>query len=255
MQLERAAVNLEALSAAQQRAPRLAHAMAGYLAWLAPQMPTLRGLLVETFTGARARATADGEHLRVPEALAHLWIGVHSALTYAQEIGACSVEEAENIREECWAALLGLGRQHGGLVEEERPSRRFLRVLLTLHTQRRGHLADRYEPDDRPPPGAELLGWVDAEALYLLPEAAYEAVARFCHQTGEPFPIREERLTRDLKIDGLSECDPKRLTRTVAIGGRTRRVLKLHRAAVETLTGEAIAVSSPDLTGLTGLGE
>ena len=132
IELERAEVNLGALAEAQRQAGRLPHALAGYIAWLAPQMRTLAPLLRETFQGVRARASADGEHLRVPEALAHLWIGLHAGLKYAEEIGACSEGQGEALRARGWEALRALGRAQGRLVESERPTRRFLRLLLTL---------------------------------------------------------------------------------------------------------------------------
>jgi hypothetical protein len=101
IEMERADVNLASLTAAQQMATRLPHAMAGYVSWLAPQIPSLFPLLKETFERTRARATSAGDHLRVPEALAHLWIGGNCALQYAEDIGACSAAEAEDLRRQC----------------------------------------------------------------------------------------------------------------------------------------------------------
>lgn len=252
VELERADVDLAALTEAQRAASRLPHALAGYVAWLAPQLPTLPDLLRETFAGARARATADGEHLRVPEGLAHLWLGLHSGLLYAEEVGACSRSEAEHLRAEGWAALLALGRAQGRRVEEERPSRRFLAVLLTLVTQHRGVLLPKDEDSDWPRPGVDLLGWQDEGWLYLLPEAALQAVARFCRETGEAFPVRGERLKQDLAKEGMTECDPGRHTRVVKIAGRPRRVLSVRLAAIETLLGESFPL--PVVTGVTGYG-
>jgi hypothetical protein len=109
--------------------------MAGYIHWLAPQMPELPALLGETFTGARDCAKVVGAHLRVPEVLAQLWLGVHCALNYAEETGACSRTAASKLRHDCWASLVALGNDQARLIESERPSRRFLRVLLALIVQ------------------------------------------------------------------------------------------------------------------------
>lgn len=237
VELARSDVALPALTEAQRMACRLPHALAAYVAWLAPQLPGLPALLRETFEGARACATADGEHLRVPEVLAHLWIGLHAGLSFAEELGACTRAEAEDLRAEGWDALLTLGRAQGRLVDEERPTWRFLAVLRTLIEQQRGVLLPREENADGLRAG-ELLGWHDAEHLYLLPEAVFRAVARFCREAGEPFPVREERLRRDLAREGLTACDPGRHTRMIRVGGRPRRVLAVRRAAMETLLGE-----------------
>lgn len=97
-----------------------------------------------------------------------------------------------------------------------------------------------------------LVGWEDKESIYLTPDSAYQAVARFCRDTGEPFPVRQQRLLRDLALEGLSECDPGRHTTTAWIGGRTRRVLRLRRQAVETLLGEELPGGLTGITTLTG---
>ena len=236
-------VKMDALNTAQGLSKRLPHSMAGYIAWLAPQMPQMAGLLQETFQGARARVFSHGKHLRIPEILAHLWIGIHCGLTYAEEIAACSTAEAVDLREKCWEALLNLGTAQGLLVEEERPSLRFLRVLNTLITQGRATLSPKNEAGRGTSNTTDLLGWFDEETLYLIPEASFMAVSRFCRETTEPLPIRQERLKKDLAEEKVSECDPGRLTATVRIGGKTKRVLRLKIAVIETLIGEAFTTS------------
>lgn len=250
IELHHTDVNLTAVTEAQRTAARLPHAMRGYLEWLTPQLASLPGLLAETFEGTRARAAADGGHLRVPEALGHLWVGLHCALTFATEIGACCQTEADEYRGVAWEALVELGRAQGRLVETERPSRRFLEILSTILTQQRGVLLHRDDPGDNLRTGIELLGWQDEDALYLLPEAVSHAVGRYCRDSGDLFPIREDRLRRDLAKEGLSECDPDRHTSTVKVAGRTRRVLKLNRAKAEAVLGQEFP--SPLVTADTG---
>ncbi|MCH8054993.1 MAG: hypothetical protein IH857_02415 [Deltaproteobacteria bacterium] len=238
IELERDRVNMDALTKFQGLAYRLPHAMAGYISWLAPQMTEMPSLLRETFEGVRARATSSGNHLRIPEALAHLWLGLHCGLTYAIEIGACSTDEAEDLREKCWDALLRLGANQGQLVEEEQPLRRFLRVLITIITQHRAVLLPKDDGGNEIPNGVDFLGWIDDERLYLIPEAAFRTAMRFCQETGEPLATRQERLKRDLAKEGISECDERRYTAATWIGGKTRRVLKLKIAMIEELLGE-----------------
>ena len=195
-------------------------------------------LLRETFEGARAKATSNGNHLRIPEALAHLWLGLQCGLTYATDIGACSADEAENLRVSCWDSLLQLGANQRQLVEGERPSRRFLRVLSTLIAQNRVTLLQKNETKDESQSGTDFLGRYDEAMLYLLPEAAFRAVSRFCQDTGEPLAIRQNRLKRDLDVERISECDQGRSTAVTWIAGRTRRVLRLKIAMIEEVLGE-----------------
>lgn len=247
IEMERADVNLAALTAAQQMVTRLPHAMAGYISWLVPQMPTMLPLLKETFESTRAQATSAGEHLRVPEALAQLWLGANCALQYAEDIKACSAAEAEDLRGQCWEAMEALGRAQGRLVDEERPTLRFLRVLLTVATQRRGAFRDRADTET----GPDLLGWQDDTSLYLSPEAVWSAVARFCREAGTPFPISQDRLRRDLDKEGFLEGGLGRHTKSVRAGGMVRRLLVLKRAVVETRLGESFPAPLPLVTDVT----
>jgi hypothetical protein len=235
-ELDGDAVNLAALTTAQAAVGLLPHAMAGFVAWLAPQMPTLRQSVTEGFAAIRARAGTGDGHLRVPEAIAHLYLGVDLGLAYAAEIRACSTAEADALRDRAWQVLLEISAAQGALILGEQPSHRFLKVLLTLLVQGKGVLLDRDRGDET---RADLLGSQDAESLLLLPEATWHAVARFCRDTGEAFPIREERLRRDLEKEGLSDPDPGRRTANVRIKGRIRRVLRLRRARSEEIVGEA----------------
>jgi hypothetical protein len=217
--------------------------MAGYIAWLAPQMVRLPQLLQDTFRGARSKASTGNEHLRIPEAAAHLWLGLHSGLVYAEEIGAVSASEAAELRERSWHAFLEIGREQAVTVEDEMPERRFLEVLSTILTQGRAVLSAKDEQPMEQKAGVDFLGWRDDEFLYLLPEATFSAVVRFCRDTGEQFPLRQERLKRDLAHEHISECDPDRFTKVVKICEGSKRVLKLRVRAIETLLGYEISVT------------
>jgi DNA primase catalytic core len=254
IEVQRSTIDLAALSEAQKDAGRLGHAMAGYVLWLAPQMPTLRPLLREAFEGTRQRATAENEHLRIPEALAHLWLGLHCFLTYAEEIGNYSHNEAEELGAEAWEALLSLGRTQSQLVAEEKPAEHFLRVLEALLTQHRILLLRRDESAPPPLTDGKLVIWFDQDSLYLNPEAGFQAVARFCREAGESFPVRQGRIMKDLDQEGISECDPGRHSTTAKIGGHSHRVLKLKREMVERLLGSDLSIPD-EVTTVTGFQE
>ncbi len=71
--VERDQLDFFAVTQAQRHADRLPHAMAGYIAWLAPQLDTLPATLKEQWTALRGHFAANNAaHLRVPEILAHL---------------------------------------------------------------------------------------------------------------------------------------------------------------------------------------
>ena len=138
----------------------------------------------------------------------------------------------------CWKAFLEIGQEQGRIVEDEKPTRRFLGVLYTIIAQGRALLLPKDETPKEPKPGVDFVGWRDDDFLYLLPEATFSAVVRFCRDTGEHFPTRQERLKRDLAKEGISECDPGRFTKAAWIANQTRRVLRLSIHQIKELLGE-----------------
>jgi hypothetical protein len=243
LELDRSAVNMTALSEAQRTSFVLPHAMAAFVEWLAPQMDVLPNLLRETFEGTRHRATTGSEHLRVPGILANLWLGLDTGLQFAVELGSISATEASELRLRCWNALAEVGGRQAQSVEGERPSGRFLSVLATLLAQGKAVLLSKDLPSASQN-GASLVGWRDQDFVYLLPDAAFQAVVRFCREAGEFFPVHRERLLRDFNREGVSVCAAGRNTTTAWLGGQKRRVLKLRRDRVEVLLGEALPDSS-----------
>jgi len=95
-------------------------------------------------------------------------------------------------------------------------------------------------------------GEQDDDDLYLVPEASCSAVARFCREAGNPFSASESRLRRELEKEGFLESQSGRHTKPVRIGGKTRRLLVLKRAAVEARLGEEFPEPIPLLSTVTG---
>ena len=115
--------------------------------------------------------------------------------------------------------------------------RRFLTVIQTLFTQRRATVIAPGEsiPDSKS--GIDFLGWFDVDWLYLIPEATFAAVFRFCRETGEHFPIRQDRLKKDLVQAGISKCHAGHLTTIKRVGDHSYRVLQLSLEKVEEISG------------------
>lgn len=81
--VERTMVDVPTLTQAQQESSRLSHAMAGYISWLAPWIRDSRPLLSQLFEQMRSQATGKG-HLRIPEVLGHLYVGLFMGTWYAE---------------------------------------------------------------------------------------------------------------------------------------------------------------------------
>ncbi len=258
LDLERRHIDLAKLSEAQANTALLPHAMAAYVTWLAPQIPTLHTSLSQAFQEARNRAVGVGSHLRQPEALAHLWIGLDCFVAFAEEIKAIDSIEAADLRASCWEALVERAEEMGRLLEEEKPTRRFAEILAALLVQKKIVLLRR-EAGHKPGARDEsLAGWNDDEFLYLVPEVCYRAVNQFARESGEPFPVGQRRLRRDLVKEGIAHHDGGRTTTTVRLGGRVRRVLRLRRSALSSLVDQEfpdLDVGVTDVTGVTGFME
>ncbi len=249
IEVRRSDLDLALLTELQVCAGRLAHALSGYIGWLVPQIDDMRASLPGLFKQLRAKA-GQHVHLRMPEVLAHLGIGLDYGLGYAVEIGATTEEEAKRLRQACWTAMVRLATEQGRRIQEESPTRRFFEILNTLLLQERVQLLSKtLELTDKTQ--GTMIGWQDAEFYYLLPEAAYQAVCRFTREGNETFPISKNRLLLNLVQEGFSIPSSGRNTAPVRIGSSTRRVIRLKRAMVEKLLGTARADSGA--TGVTAV--
>ncbi len=235
------------LTAAQAEAGRYPHALAGYLLWLAGRWQDLTEHLPGEMHEIRdrARVKLSGLHLRLPEALAQLYMGFQLGLQFAVEAGALTEAERAAWLKTGWEALKSGAEAQAMRVEKERPTVRFLEVLTGLLIQGKVHL-ERTDGKARLGGGAagdELLGWYDDGWLYLLFEAAYNRVARFLRDEGNAIPVKQATLKKYLIEEGVlhlpeSRKDDGRMTEVLRINDTTRRVTRLLCTEVARIGGE-----------------
>jgi hypothetical protein len=253
------AVDPAKLAVAQRQRDRYPAALAGYLRWLAGRFDALRAALPARFRELRARAQRDGGHRREPGQVAHLHLGLETWLGFAAEAGAVGARERDGLLARAWDALLAHAAEHGADLDEQAPVRRFLALLADGFAGKRAYLEapDGGAPEDagawgweiatRPDrdgvdrdeecqlPGGMLLGVLQADWLLLFPEATMQFVTEAARRQGRVFPVETTTLLRRLDEEGLIATEPKsgRRTPNAWIGGRSRRVIKLRRAAFE----------------------
>jgi DNA polymerase-1 len=227
--VKRAEIDAAAFTAVQQNVGRLPHAMRGYLEWLAPQIPHLMEHLPQAFREAHRRAMQAGHgHLRAPEAVAFLSIGMDLGLQYATEIGAITAAEADTIREESWAAFTAGAQEQGQRVADEDPSAVVFGKLQTILAQGRVVLCEPEQPlESTDRVGVHAIGWRDERYVYLIPDAAREAVVRAT--TGDGIHVPNVKVIGRALIHRrlLVEVDDGRQTKQLRFGGRPVRVWKL----------------------------
>ena len=138
-------MDLERLTAAQAEIGHYPYALAGYLLWVADQWEHLAEALPQARLEQRTRLLTEmsGSHLRIPDVLATLYLGLDLGLAYAVEVGALTEVGAQTWRERGWEALKAGAEAQARRVERERPTVRFLEVLGNLLAQGRAVLEAR----------------------------------------------------------------------------------------------------------------
>jgi hypothetical protein len=138
-----------------------------------------------------------------------------------------------------------------------RPECIFLETLHDLLAQEKAYLAglDGGPPpepetlgwphtgtDSVPPPLSEKVGWADADFIYLIPNAAHCLVAKILSERGQNFVYSRRTLHEALKRAGFLVLGnrTRELTSTIRAGGKTVRVLTLHRKRVQTFWEERL---------------
>jgi hypothetical protein len=134
-----------------------------------------------------------------------------------------------------WARLLESARRIG---EESRPiGVRFVRTIVQLVESGKVALLPRESGNiggdstcDK-----EVVGWIDNQALYLLPDASLGAVRRHWQEKGEDWDVDQAQLRSDLMRLGALITNKGRRTASVRVGKKVVKVLRLPRSAVERL--------------------
>jgi hypothetical protein len=250
-------IHLDAFTVSQAEAPLLAEAMTTYLTWLQPQLATLPATLKTRWTALRSQALPHlTHHPRHPEVYAHLATAWEVFLACAMSAGALSAEE-------------GLATQHAGQevlmraihrqridAEAEDPAQRFCAHIKEALVQGKAFLAEVRGgyPDHAeqwgwtrqaarhhdgtvfdewsPMTGASMLGWIDKDFLYLLPDATYRLVFENLQRAGVLL-LPQQALWKRLIDRGYAQRSDNRYTVKKRVAGGTHWVLKLTRTSVD----------------------
>jgi hypothetical protein len=228
-----------------------AQVMAGFVSWHAARYEEVRKRLPEETRKLREQIASPGEHKRTPGIAADLGLGLRYFLNYAEEIGAVSAQEVQELWERSWKAILGAAASQEGHQAVSEPARRYVELLSSAISSGRAHIASTggERPEENATtlgwrktgdeyaewrPQGECVGWVDGEDLYLEPGASYRVVQNQA-QGGEALAVGERTLRKRLKEKGyLISTDEKRQTLTVrrTIEGVSRNVLRVRLSSL-----------------------
>jgi len=203
--------------------------MAGFLRWIAPQMPTRAQRLTEELIRFRQLWSEKKAHSRTPDNLANLNLGLRLWLDFAQHIGAITSEEAFVLECSAEAAFADVAAAQADIQEHVDPVKQFLDLIVAAFTSGRAHLLSLdgscpYEPSkwgwtfaagDWRPQG-ECIGWVDSEAVYLQWKAAFAVAQQIGRDVGEQIQVTINTLGKRLRqAEMLKAYDDSRNTNYV----------------------------------------
>jgi hypothetical protein len=257
LDVEKDDIKLDALSASQAESHLFAEAMAAYVAWLQPQLETLSTSLIARRNELRSEALPHlTHHTRHPEIYAHLAVAWELFLRFAAEHGVLT----EDDRLLQWhvgseTIMNAINRQQLD-AEAEDPVYRFCRHIKEALIQGKAYLDDVRGgyPEDagqwgwkmqtirhndgtvsdewKPSQGASMLGWVDKDFVYLLPDAAYRLVFENLQRAGVTL-LPQQTLWKRLIDRGYVQRGENRYTTRKRIGADRPHVLKVVRRCID----------------------
>ena len=257
-------INLAKLSVCQAEAGSglYSEAMAGYIQFLAKQYKGLFQKVQDRVRELRAEISnsANGQHLRTPDILANLAVGIEYFLNFAKGSGAIDEKEYQTIWKHCWNTLISLGEAQTQHVREEDPVRAALRFLKSA--DRAGRLIFRNPDVDSGTmgnleggPTVDLnqnrsdwfVGWRKDEGSDWLcdPEQLWKVIHNLFREQSREMPKTRTELFQEMENDGWitprDEKDrPGMPTVRHQIQGRRQRVIEIPAKSFERLEEEGV---------------
>jgi hypothetical protein len=263
------------LSEAQATREDLPLAMAAYLQWIAEHWDELAKDVPARFHALRTAAFQDGAHAREPGQVAYLQLGWEMFTRCAVDAGALTPPERDTVLEETQTHLHGVASEHSQILQAETTVSRFLALLRDGFASKQIYLRntkdttparatawgwteemeyDRSVGGNVPvfhPKQATLIGYVDDEHLFLLPEATYRYLQHASQKANRTWPVDKTTLLRELDDATLIRTqggDTTRLYREVLkkIDGHPKRCIWLKRTALDETQEDGPDNASPD---------
>ena len=232
----------------------LQKAMRGYILWILKQADGMPERLHELFLQFREDIHRDssGAHDRAPETVACILIGYQMMLNYMRDLGVMDTETAAKMLRHARRTLVDASRKQTADLQSEKPTRIFLDNLAELLSSKQVALKDltNFEAKD-PPPNEKMIGYMDGEYYYLLPNVAFGAVQKLCREQGQEFPVSLKALYKHLRTDGVLKVRTQQdgnMTISKRIGNKTERVLWIPVSELNGPPAEAQQMKMTEVT-------
>lgn len=277
IEVKKGDVNKARLTECQRDAAngQYAAAMAGFLSWLASQYDDILLRLGEERAECRDRLVGRYPHVRMPDTIANLLLGLRYFLRFAEYVGAISSLEHQQLWQRGMDALHAVAGRQGEHQRAVDPVSRFPELLASVIASGRGHIAgaDGDEPGLPPGPTAwgwegrefrsgpeavginyvgrgKKIGWVKGEELYLEPDSTYAAICELTREQGGTYPVAQQTLCNRLREAGhVLRYESGRNTYPITLEGVRRRVLIFSTSILLDAPSPSV---QPGQTGQTG---
>lgn len=274
LSVERATLNWNAISQCQDDALAgvYAQALSGFIRWVAARYEKIREEIHQQFVDLRARFA--GEHKRIPANAAQLALGLRFFLNFAEDVGALSQGEADQLWLRGIQALDSVADRQEEYQAASDPVLRFVELLAGAIAAGRAHVANEdgeapvhpqawgwravtigsgeNEREEWRPQG-DRIGWTDNDNLFLEPEASYRLAQVMGRDSGEALVLTSrvlhKRLWERKMISSVVEGNERRFVGQKTLEGRKRRVLFASKNFLKAVEGYVLFSGETGETG------
>lgn len=228
---------------------RYASAMGAYVRWLAGRLENARETASRKAREYRDHVLPDTRYPRTATAIGELAAGMDTFLEFGEDYGVISTSERQDYFDRAWRALLAAANAQSDDHREQDPAERFVGLIAQAVATGAAHMAAMDEHDVLHPPQrwgwrqtdgwlwkpqGQLIGYVDDQSVYLLPDAAY----RVAHRIGSTGAKAQTLWKR------LDEAGMLATTEIDSHGTRlVRRTVRSQRLYLVHLRQDALAVA------------
>jgi len=233
VEVDRSQVDVEKLSALQEKSDLLPYAMASYINWLRGNLDAIGDRFTGEFYGIRDNITANCSHPKIKEQIAFLFWGYGLVLEWLTHEGIIDEETAKQRAKEAWNVLLDSIKEQENRVEKEDPVKQFFEIFAALKSQGKVKVSNKTSLYDASGSNGDFVGYEDDDFYYLLSKNLWHAVKTYCRTEGSFFSLGERAVTGILKKRGFLETEAGRTTKLEWINSKPVRVLKLNKSMID----------------------
>jgi len=184
------AIDRDKLSAIQRESEKLPLAMASYIHWLRENMEEIKTTFPARFRELRERAANEGFHKKLPEQAAFMGFTLQCVTSFFLEKSIITKDTAAALFAEGWDIFKLLSKQQQQRIEDDNPVQLFFEILSILLIQGQARLDCMPGFDGHSIGSSEqVIGWYDANCIYLMKAAAWHLVQRRCIAENTHFPF------------------------------------------------------------------